>query len=57
MQVQVNVVDQATLLEAARDPDAHPWLLVRVSGYSAYFNDLSPVVQQEIIDRSVGKAS
>ena len=53
MQVQMNVLDPAILLEARDNPDSHPWLLVRVSGYSAYFNDLSPEMKQEIIDRSL----
>ncbi len=52
MQVQVNVLDPETLLEARRNPDAHPGLLVRVSGYSAYFADLSPAMQDEIIARA-----
>ena len=51
MQIQMNVLDPAVLLEAQADPNLHPWLLVRVSGYSAYFNDLSPCMKQEIIDR------
>jgi formate C-acetyltransferase len=55
MQLQVNVVDPAVLLEAARDPAAHPWLLVRVSGYSAYFADLAPEVRQEIVERSLNR--
>ena len=53
MQMQANVLDPAVLLEARDDPGRHPWLLVRVSGYSAYFNDLSPEVKQDIIDRSL----
>jgi formate C-acetyltransferase len=52
MQVQMNVLDPGTLIEARDHPDRYPWLLVRVSGYSAYFNDLSPEMKQEIIDRS-----
>ncbi|MCK4791027.1 MAG: hypothetical protein KAV87_45260, partial [Desulfobacteraceae bacterium] len=37
----------------ARDnPDAYPNLLVRVSGYSAYFNDLTPEMKDEIIRRT-----
>jgi formate C-acetyltransferase len=52
MQVQLNVLDPS-ILEAARDnPGAYPGLLVRVSGYSAYFNDLTPDVQDEIINRT-----
>ncbi|MBU1742546.1 MAG: glycyl-radical enzyme activating protein, partial [Proteobacteria bacterium] len=53
MQVQVNVLDPSVLLEARDHPEKHPGLLVRVSGYSAYFNDLSPAMKQEIIDRAL----
>ncbi len=56
MQLQVNAVDPVVLLEARDHPERHPWLLVRVSGYSAYFNDLSPAMKQEIIDRSLHQA-
>jgi len=53
MQVQVNVLDAETLLEAKRDPSLWPGLVVRVAGYCAYFNDLRPDVQDEIIERTV----
>ena len=53
MQAQLNVMDPAVLIEARDDPSKHPGLLVRVSGYSAYFNDLSPAMKQEIIDRTL----
>ncbi len=52
MQVQVNVLDPAVLKQARDNPDLYPHLLVRVSGYSAYFNDLSPDMKDEIIRRS-----
>lgn len=52
MQIQVNVFDPEVLLEARHNPDLYPNLLVRVSGYSAYFNDLSPEMKDEIIQRS-----
>jgi formate C-acetyltransferase len=52
MQVQINVLDPAVLEEAMRDPDAHRNLLVRISGYCAYFVDLTPAMQQELIDRT-----
>ncbi|MCC6524451.1 MAG: formate acetyltransferase [Polyangiaceae bacterium] len=51
MQVQVNVLDHRVLCEARDRPGSHPGLVVRVSGYSAYFDDLSPEMQQEVIDR------
>jgi len=53
MQVQVNVLSPKTLIEAQEDPESHPNLLVRVSGYSVYFNDLTKDVQDEIIQRSL----
>ena len=56
MQVQVNVLDPAVLMAARDNPDLYPHLLVRVSGYSAYFNDLSPDMKAEIIQRSTQKS-
>jgi formate C-acetyltransferase len=52
MQAQVNVLDRNTLIEAKRHPEKFPNLLVRVSGYSAYFGDLSESMQDEIIRRT-----
>jgi len=52
MQMQVNVLDPRLLIEARDHPGRYPGLLVRVSGYSAYFDDLSPQIKQEIIDRT-----
>jgi formate C-acetyltransferase len=52
MQVQLNVLDPSILVEARDNPEAYPNLLVRVSGYSAYFNDLTPEMKDEIITRT-----
>lgn len=52
MQVQLNVLDPSILIKARDDPDSYPNLLVRVSGYSAYFNDLTPEMKDEIIERT-----
>ena len=52
MQVQLNVLDTEMLKDAKLHPEKYPWLIVRVSGYSAYFNDLSPEMKDEIIQRS-----
>jgi pyruvate formate-lyase/glycerol dehydratase family glycyl radical enzyme len=52
MQLQINVLDPQVLREARDNPQSYPHLLVRVSGYSAYFNDLTPAMQDEIIRRS-----
>jgi formate C-acetyltransferase len=53
MQVQVNTFDPHLLVEARNDPHKYPHLLVRVSGYSAYFNDLAPAMKDEIISRTM----
>lgn len=49
---QFNVVDQAVLLDAKKNPENHRNLLVRVAGYSDYFVNLDPVIQDEIITRT-----
>lgn len=56
MQVQINVLDPAVLRDAMAQPHKHRNLLVRVSGYSAYFVDLTPAMQQEILDRTAIRA-
>jgi pyruvate formate-lyase/glycerol dehydratase family glycyl radical enzyme len=50
--VQFNVVRADTLRQAQADPDAYRDLIVRVAGYSDYFCDLSPELQDEIITRT-----
>jgi len=52
MQIQFNVVSRKTLLEAQAHPEEYEDLLIRVAGYSAYFTQLSPEVQQDIIART-----
>jgi pyruvate formate-lyase/glycerol dehydratase family glycyl radical enzyme len=52
MEVQFIIENHGTLAEAAKHPEKHPELLVRVSGYTAYFKDLNPQMQKEIIDRT-----
>ena len=50
--VQFNVVQAETLRKAQACPDAYRDLIVRVAGYSDYFCDLSPQLQEEIIART-----
>jgi pyruvate formate-lyase/glycerol dehydratase family glycyl radical enzyme len=50
--VQFNVVDTATLHDAQAHPEAYPDLVVRVSGYCAYFTDLGRSIQDDIIART-----
>ncbi len=49
--LQINVVSPETLQAAQRDPDAYQNLLVRVTGYNAYFVTLGKEIQDEIIAR------
>jgi pyruvate formate-lyase/glycerol dehydratase family glycyl radical enzyme len=50
--IQFNIINRDTLLAAQREPDKYRNLLVRVAGYSAYFVDLTPALQDEIIRRT-----
>ncbi|MDR3271372.1 MAG: hypothetical protein LBT32_07710 [Peptococcaceae bacterium] len=51
--IQFNIHDAQELVEAKKDPVTHKNLLVRVGGYSAYFVDLPPELQDEIITRTM----
>jgi trans-4-hydroxy-L-proline dehydratase len=50
--VQFNVVDTATLLAARQHPEEYRDLLVRMAGYSDYFNDMNDDLKQEVIERT-----
>ena len=50
--IQFNIVDTATLLAAQQNPDDYKDLLVRMAGYSDYFNDMNADLQQEVIERT-----
>ena len=52
MEIQFNVINQETLIGAQESPDEYRDLIVRVSGFSAYFIDLDKVTQNEIIART-----
>ena len=52
-QMQMNVVDSKTLIEAKENSEAHPNLIVRVWGFSAYFNDLPEEYQDLLISRAL----
>jgi pyruvate formate-lyase/glycerol dehydratase family glycyl radical enzyme len=54
--VQFNIVDTATLLAARENPEDYRDLLVRVAGYSDYFNDIAENLKQEIIDRTENRS-
>ena len=50
--IQFNVVNAETLREAQKHPELYRDLIVRVAGYSDYFNDLGEDLQEEIINRT-----
>jgi formate C-acetyltransferase len=49
--INLNVISKEQILEAHEDPSKHPDLVVRVTGYSAYFYSLSKEYRQQIVDR------
>ena len=51
-QLQANVVSSKQLIEAKNDPTKYPNLIVRVWGFSAYFNDLSEEYKDVLIKRT-----
>jgi formate C-acetyltransferase len=50
--IQFNIVDTATLYAAQASPEDYKDLLVRMAGYSDYFNDMNADLQQEVIERT-----
>lgn len=53
--IQFNVVDTKTLLAAQKEPELYRDLMVRVAGYSDYFNHLAPSLQEDIITRTMNE--
>ena len=49
--INVNIMDKETILAAHKDPAAYPELVVRVTGFTAYFSMLSPKFRQLVVDR------
>jgi len=54
-QINMNVLDAAKILEANEDPSKYPDLIVRVTGFSAYFASLSPEFRQLVVDRVIAE--
>jgi len=52
----INVLDKAKLMAANCNPEAHPDLVVRVTGFTAFFNTLSPAFRQLVVDRFIAEA-
>lgn len=51
--INVNVLDKEKILAAHKDPSLYPDLVVRVTGFTAYFASLSPEFRQLVVDRIV----
>ncbi|MFA7004391.1 MAG: glycine radical domain-containing protein, partial [Verrucomicrobiia bacterium] len=51
-ELQINVVDSATMRAAQKNPDQYRDLVVRVAGFSEFFVNLTPDMQEEIIART-----
>jgi formate C-acetyltransferase len=52
-QINLNIMDAQRVLDAHADPSKYPDLVVRVTGFSAYFASLSPEFRQLVVDRIV----
>ena len=52
-EMQINVVSSKTLIEARKEPDKFPNLIVRVWGFSSYFNDLPDEYKDYLIERAL----
>ena len=52
-QMQMNVVSSKTLIDARRNPELYPNLIVRVWGFSSYFNDLPDEYKDVLIERVI----
>ncbi len=50
--LQINIIDAATLRDAQKNPDAYSNLMVRVTGYNAFFTQIGRELQEEIITRT-----
>jgi len=51
----INVIDADKVLEAHKDPSRYPDLIVRVTGFTAYFASLSPEFRQLVVDRIIAE--
>lgn len=49
--INLNIISKEKILEAHADPTRYPDLVVRVTGYSAFFHSLSPEYRQQVVDR------
>ncbi len=53
--LNINIIDEQKILKAHKDPSLYPDLVVRVTGFTAYFSMLSPEFRQLVADRIIAK--
>jgi len=53
MQMQITCVSKEDMLDALKHPEKHENLIVRVGGYSEYFNRLSDEMKRTVIERTL----
>ena len=51
-EIQINAVSRDILFDAMEHPEKHSNLVIRVSGFSAYYTSLDPSVQRDILERT-----
>jgi formate C-acetyltransferase len=56
-QINMNILNREQVLAAHQDPSLYPDLIVRVTGFSAYFNRLSPEFRQLVVDRIIAEGA
>lgn len=54
--ININVLDGEKLVTANLTPELYPDLVVRVTGFTAYFANLSPQFRQLVVDRFLNEA-
>lgn len=54
--ININIVDAGTILAAHAHPEQYPDLVVRVTGFSAYFTSLSKEFRQLVVNRLISEA-
>jgi formate C-acetyltransferase len=54
-QINMNIFDKKKILEANKDPYKYPDLIVRVTGFSAFFASLSPQMRQLVVNRIIAE--
>ena len=54
-QINMNVADREKLVDAYEHPDRHPDLVVRVTGFSAFYGSLSKDMRKFVLERTLGR--